>query len=96
MRLHIDLWEWDEANLDHLARHGITLELVEDEIWTEAPKYNKNLPGRSASHFMIGPDRGGTMWTICILQVGEAPAIWRAITGWESKSHEKAWYRRAR
>lgn len=74
MDLYIEEWEWDDGNIEHLARHGITPELIEDEIWAEAPKYNANRQGRSASHFMIGPDRGGMLWTICILQVVDDPA----------------------
>jgi hypothetical protein len=95
MELYIEEWEWDDANIDHLARHGITPELVEDEIWQEAPKYNTNRPNRAASHFMVGRDRSGVMWTICILRVSRDPAIWRAITGWRSKPQEIGWYRRA-
>ncbi len=96
MRLYIEEWEWDDGNIEHLADRGITPELVEDEIWLEAPKYNANRKDRTASHFMIGPDRGGRMWTICILQVADDPATWRAITGWRSKPHEIQWYGRSR
>ncbi len=96
MRLYIEEWEWDDGNIEHLATHGITPELIEDEIWLEAPKYNANRQGRSASHFMVGPDHSESMWTICILQVADEPATWRAITGWRSKPQEEQWYRRAR
>lgn len=96
MELYIEEWEWDEANISHLAAHGISPELVEDEIWVEAPKYNANRKGQAASHFMVGPDRSGALWTICIPQVVDDPATWRAITGWRSKPQEAEWYRRAR
>lgn len=59
MDLYIEEWEWDDGNIEHLATHGITPELVEDEIWSEAPKYIANRRNRTASHLMIGPDRGG-------------------------------------
>src|SRR5258706_1759692 len=84
MELSIEEWEWDDGNIEHLAARGISPELIEDEIWQEAPKFNTNRRNRSASHFMIGPDRSQRSWTICTLQVAEAPAIWRAITGWKS------------
>ncbi len=96
MELSIEEWEWDDGNIEHLAARGISPELIEDEIWQEAPRYNTNRRNRSASYFMIGPDRSQRSWTICILQVAEDPAIWRAITGWKSKPYEVAWYRRAR
>ena len=50
MELYIEEWEWDDGNIDHLDRHGITPELVEDEVWLEEPKYLANRKGRSASH----------------------------------------------
>jgi hypothetical protein len=96
MELFIEEWEWDDNNIEHLAARGITPELIEEEIWLEAPKYNTNRKGRTASHLMVGPDRSGALWTICILQVDEEPALWRAITGWRSKQHEAQWYRRSR
>lgn len=96
MELFIEAWEWDDGNIEHLANRGITPELIEDEIWLESPKYNTNRKGRAASHFMVGPDRGGRIWTVCIVQVIDEPATWRAITGWPSKPHEQQWYRRAR
>lgn len=96
MKLYIEEWEWDDGNIDKLSKRGITPELIEDVIWLEAPKYLANRPGLSADYLMIGPDRGGTMWTIGILQVADDPATWRAICGWQSKPREQAWYRRAR
>lgn len=96
MELYIELWEWDDGNIEHLATHGITPELIEDEIWLEAPKFNANRSDRAASHLMVGPDRGGQLWTICIVQVDDDPATWRAITGWRSKPREQGWYWRSR
>ncbi len=96
MKLFIEAWEWDDNNIEHLATHGLTPELIEDEIWLEAPKYIANRQGRSASHLMVGPDRFGRMWTVCILQVDDDPVTWRASAGWRSKPHEAQWYRRAR
>jgi hypothetical protein len=96
VELYIEGWDWDDGNIDHLALRGISPELIEDEVWLEAPRYLANRKGRSASHLMVGPDSGGRFWTICILQVEEDPAFWRAITGWQSKPHEIQWYRRSR
>jgi hypothetical protein len=94
--LYIEAWEWDDGNIEHLATHGITPELIEDEIWLEAPKFLANRRNRAASHPMVGPDRGGELWTICIVQVEDDPAIWRAITGWRSRPREQEGYWRSR
>jgi hypothetical protein len=94
--LYIEAWEWDDGNIEHLATHGITPELIEDEIWLKAPKFLANRRNRAASHPMVGPDRSGELWTICIVQVEDDPAIWRAITGWRSRPREQEWYWRSR
>lgn len=96
MELYIEAWEWDDANIAHLDAHGITPEMIEDEIWAEAPKFITNRHNRSASHLMVGPDRSGSLWTVCIIQVGAHSGVWRAITGWPSKPREAAWYWKAR
>jgi len=57
MELSIEEWEWDDGNIEHLAARGISPELIEDEIWQEAPRYNTNLRNRSASHFQPFHDR---------------------------------------
>lgn len=92
MELFIEEWEWDERNIEHLAKHDITPELIEDGIWSERPLFIRNKPDRAATHLMIGPDRGGAFWTICIRQVGDEPGLWRAITGWRSVPREVQWY----
>ena len=96
MKLYIEAWEWDDANIAHLDSHGITPEMIEDEIWGDDPKFIANRRNRSASHLMIGPDRAGQLWTECIIEAGAHSGVWRAITGWPSKPREAAWYGKAR
>ncbi|MFN2490355.1 MAG: hypothetical protein ABR529_11580 [Actinomycetota bacterium] len=45
---------------------------------------------------MIGPDDGGTIVVVCIVEVAGQPGLWRAITGWKAEPREWGWYRRAR
>lgn len=85
----ISEWEWDDGNLDELAAHGVDRRAVV-EVAGEAPRFRRNKKGRAASHQMIGPDRGGRMWTICIVHTIDER--WRAITGWPSEDHERSWY----
>ena len=88
---HIGEWEWDDGNLDELARHGLDHSTVL-QVAGGGPKFRRNKKGRSASHQMIGPDSGGRHWTVCIVCLhGER---WRAVTGWSSTPHEKTWYER--
>jgi len=41
---------------------------------------------------MVGPDYGGGLWVVCILQIREKPGLWRAVTGWKANDSEAAWY----
>lgn len=69
--------------------------IVEQVGWGH-PKLRRNKKGRHATHYMIGLDHGGTIWTICIELAQRDPEVWRAITGWRSDKDEQEWYRRAR
>lgn len=85
-------WEWDDGNLSELARHGIDRSTVL-AVAAEDPRFRRNMRRRAASHQMIGPDRGGQCWTVCILHLhGDR---WRAVTGWRSEEHEIDWYNKA-
>lgn len=92
MPLRIEEWEWDEANIQEIARHGLIPRTVLG-VGSNAPRFRRNRKGRAATHQMIGPDPGGTMWVVCILQT--RPGRWRAVTGWEARAQEIEWYRRS-
>jgi uncharacterized DUF497 family protein len=82
-------WDWDDGNLDELARHGLDWYVVL-QVAEGHPKFRANRKQRAASHQMIGPDRGGRYWTVCIVRL--AGERWRAVTGWTSSTRERAWY----
>lgn len=85
-------WEWDDHNLDELWKHGVTRRDVLD-VAAGVPKFRRNRRRRAASHQMVGADRGGQFWTICIVHVRDGQ--WRAVTGWRSERHEVDWYNKA-
>jgi hypothetical protein len=85
--IRIQDWDFDEANVEELAAHDVTIEIV-DDIAENRPRFRRNKKRRSATHQMIGPDEGGKFWVICLLETG--PSIWRPITGWEASEHEIA------
>ena len=60
----------------------------------EHPRFRRNRTERSATFQMIGPDRGGALWTICIVET-ILRGRWRAVTGWPSEAGDKAWYERS-
>jgi hypothetical protein len=46
----------------------------------------------AASHQMIGPDKSGAIFVICIAAIPGQPGLWRAITGWPADAAEREWY----
>ncbi len=87
-------FEFDGRNAEHLARHGLTEEVVWD-VWAGDPRAFPNRPERPATHLLVGADSTGRHWTVAILLVDSATYTWRPITGWPStrkeiKAYEKA------
>lgn len=91
-RIKVRDWDVDDNNLDELARHGLTLEIV-DAIAGNRPRFRRNKKGRAATHQMIGPDHSGRFCVVCVLETG--PAIWRPITGWAASAYEIDWWRKS-
>jgi hypothetical protein len=91
--MYIDDWAWDDANLDELAQHGLTRRTVE-QVSEERPHFRRNKGGRAATHQMIGPDKGGKLWIVCIAQIPGVPGRWRAITGWPAEPEDIRRYER--
>jgi hypothetical protein len=85
-------WDFDEANVEELAAHAVTIEIVDDVVQNR-PRFRRNKKRRRATHQMIGPDGGGRFWVICLLETG--PSIWRPITGWAAGEHEIDWWRKS-
>lgn len=91
-RIYIQDWDLDDANIEELAAHGVTVEIL-DQVVDNKPRFRRNKKRRAATHQMIGPDHSGRMWVICILETG--PSMWRPVTGWEASDHEIEWWRRS-
>lgn len=90
----IEEWEWDDGNLSELGRHGLTRRVVL-QVAEGVPAFRRNRGGRAAVFQMIGPDRGGGFWTVCLVEsTAAAPGRWRAVTGGASDAEEIAWYRK--
>jgi hypothetical protein len=79
-------FQWDEWNLGHAARHGVTPELVLAVANGEPVVFENEGDGRSGSHVMIGSDEAGRFWTVIVLEL--TSEIWRPITGWPSTPSE--------
>lgn len=76
------LWDFSPGgNVEHL-HDGVSPEDVEAVLrW--GPIVYRNLPGRAASHAIIGRDEQGHSLIIYIRETSIA-GIWEPITGWRS------------
>ena len=93
MRLRVEELHFDDMSREKLASHGVSIRAARQVLY-ERPKYRKNRKNRAATHKMIGPDRGGAMWTIFIRETDYQPGLWRVINGWDTEDEDKDWYRR--
>jgi hypothetical protein len=54
--MEIDEFQWDDVNIAHIARHGVSPDEVEDVAFDDAPWIRK---GRSGTRYMLGYTIGG-------------------------------------
>jgi len=94
-RLQIEGWDLDDRNLKKMGERGLTLRIFL-QVTKEAPRFRQNRKGHPASHQMVGPDRGGAIWVIPIMERDDDPGIWRPITGWHAEPEDIEWYGRSR
>jgi predicted transcriptional regulator len=100
----LNLWDfeaidWDDeedpdGNLVHCLRRGID-EVVVDEVLSESPVEIK-MRLASAEIAIVGPDRGGTMWTLLFDWSFKRGDWLRPVTGWQAEPEEVNEWRRAR
>lgn len=68
----------------HLARHDVSERNVR-RVLAGSPRFFNNLPGRAATHVMIGPDDRERILFIALIETGHDD-VWEPITGWESRA----------
>lgn len=84
--------EWDEVNTGHLIReHGVHPADVE-YVRSNNPLFFCNLPGRGATHVMIGIDDHGYSLYVPIIATA-VPGRWRAISAWRSGLAHRLYYK---
>jgi len=79
---------FDDDNEEKIGRHGLTtlqvLQVLDSEHLV-AP----NRRGRRGAYLIVGRDHGGAAITVPVEPTHD-PGIWRPITAWPSKEHERA------
>jgi hypothetical protein len=81
-------WDHSEGrNVDHLAQHGVTPADV-SSLLDYKPLFFLNLPGRSATHLMIGRDQRGRSLLVALARTRDEN-VWYPVTAWQSRvAHE--------
>ena len=90
--LQVDDLLFDEVNESKFGDHGITAEQVLD-VLALPHVIERNRGGRSASHLLIGRDRGGRCLAVPI-EATYDKQLWRPVTAWPCKPGEELKLRR--
>jgi uncharacterized DUF497 family protein len=72
-------FEWDDANVEHLARHDLDPEQV-NAMLNPRITVIRNKRAGSGQYKFIGTSRGGDLITIVVARTA-IPGRWRPITG---------------
>jgi len=83
-------FEWDEYNIEHIARHRVTPEEVEEVAFDDEPYIRKIK--KSAIREMLGQTASGRYLKIIYVIKGKQRA--RVITARDMNDWERKYYRR--
>jgi hypothetical protein len=81
--IEVAAFEWTVENVVHIASHYVS-PLDVEAVRSSSPLFFVNLPGRSASHVMIGRDGRGRALYVPIVCVS-VPDIWLVVSARESR-----------
>jgi hypothetical protein len=78
----------DDGNEDKFARHGLRYQQILQILEIEYVIL-RNRAGRRAPYLAIGRDNSGMCVTVPIEPITD-PTMWRPVTAWACKRHERA------
>ena len=84
-------FEWDDDNIGHLARHGITRDEVEDLFYRRTIRQRRrgSVPDR---RMVLGRTAAGRY--LAIMYQAKGGELIRPFTGWEMRPYERRLYDR--
>lgn len=82
------MFDWDEYNLDHVARHGVDPGEAEDAIMDSG---RVSFPARLGRVGFIGMTEAGRVLVVILDQKQD---FWRVVTAQDASPNEKRSYRR--
>jgi uncharacterized DUF497 family protein len=93
-----ELIDWDDeddenGNLAHCREHGVDEHVVAQVLAEQPVRVRKHL--NTAEFVVVGPDFGGTLWTLLFDWSFKRGDWLRPVTGWEADDEERAAWRQA-
>lgn len=85
--MKINYFGWNKNTIDHLARHGVTPEEVEEVAFNNSPYIRK---GREGKRYLYGQTIGGRYLFIVYVLTGNGRA--QAITARDMDTRERKLY----
>ncbi len=82
-------FEWDDSNIEHIARHEVTPGDVEDVAFDDDPWVRK---GRKGTRYMLGYTIGGRY--LFVVYVPKGKGIARVITAMDMDDKTRKLYRK--
>jgi uncharacterized protein len=86
-------FDWDDANIEHLAAHGVDPGEAEDALLDPDRLVTPSFGEGESRWVGIGSTEDGRVLTVVFTRRGE---LARIITAWDATTREKRRYRRGR
>ena len=87
--MEIDEFQWDDADIEHIGRHGVSPGEVEDVAFDDEPWIRR---GKKGSRYMLGFTIGGRY--LFVVYVFKGRGIARVITAMDMDAKTRKLYRR--
>ena len=87
--MEITEFEWDDDNIEHIARHGVSPDEVEDVAFDDEPWIKK---GRRGTRYMLGYTVAGRY--LFVVYVLKGKGIARVITAMDMDDKTRKVYKR--
>src|SRR4051794_30634274 len=85
---HIARLSWDDWNLEHVTKHGITVDEVE-EVLSGSPEFRESYKGRLLA---VGPTRSGSLVAVAIGPDPIEPHVYYPFSARPISNQDRRWY----
>ncbi|MBU1366639.1 MAG: BrnT family toxin [bacterium] len=87
--MHIDSFDWDEKNEDHIAEHGVAIFEVEETILFSKPFYQRSREGKYIAYVVTKEGR----YLFIVFVIKDSGRI-RVISARDMSEKEKCYYKK--